>query len=120
MYDPDTAKAADIEMILSMADMLVCGEEEAKAGLNQYQEQWANQELDLQGLKSYMTRLCHEQLIACDMLSDFIQLVDQSLSRDYSIDPESADEKNGVAPIGVDTTFEDVGYVAGFSASPAT
>lgn len=82
MYDTDTARTADIELILSMANMLVCGEEEAQAGLIKFQEQWADDQLDLQGLKAFMGKLHREDVIARDMLKDITALIDKAIPLD--------------------------------------
>ena len=82
MYDTDTARTADIELILSMANMLVCGEEEAQAGLIKFQEQWADDQLDLPGLKAFMGKLHREDVIARDMLKDITALIDKAIPLD--------------------------------------
>lgn len=87
MYDPDTARTADIEMILSMAQMLVSGEEEAQAGLIKYQEQWLNDELDIECLRGYMHQLSAEGILSQDSFDDISTLVEQMQSRDYSVEP---------------------------------
>lgn len=79
MHDPDTDRTAKIELILSMANMLICGEEEAQAGLNKFQEQWANDQLDLPGLRKFMGELHREEVIARDMLKDITTLIDQAI-----------------------------------------
>lgn len=83
MHDTDSARTEDIELILSMATMLVSGEDEAQAGLGKFQEQWANDKLDLQGLKAFMARLCQEKVIAKDILKDITALIDEVLAREF-------------------------------------
>ena len=97
MYDTDTARTADIELILSMANMLVCGEEEAQAGLIKFQEQWADDQLDLPGLKAFMCKLHREDVIARDMLKDITALIDKAIP----LDAGDRDPKDTAA-----TTFE--------------
>ena len=80
MHDPDTDRTAKIELILSMADMLLCGEEEAQADLIKFQEQWANNELDLPGLRKFMGQLHRDEVIARDMLKDITTLIDQAIA----------------------------------------
>lgn len=90
MHDPDTDRTAKIELILSMANMLVCGEEEAQAGLIKFQEQWANDQLDLTGLRKFMSELHREEVIARDMLKDITTLIDQAIAD--SLQDETAAE----------------------------
>ena len=80
MHDPDTDRTAKIELILSMANMLICGEEGAQAGLNKFQDQWANGHLDLPGLRKFMGELHREEVIARDMLKDITTLIDQAIA----------------------------------------
>lgn len=82
MCNPKSASAADIDLILSMASMLVCGEEEAQAGLLKYQEQWTNDVLDLPALQSFMNQLHHYQFISRDMLKDISALLSKAMSRE--------------------------------------
>lgn len=83
MHDTDSARTEDIELILSMANMLVSGEDEAQAGLGKFQEQWTNNALDLHGLKAFMARLCREKVIAKDILKDITTLIDEVLAHEF-------------------------------------
>lgn len=89
MYDTDNTRTEDIELILSMATMLVSGEDEAEAGLGKFQEQWAKDELDLPGLKAFMAKLCREDVIAKDMLKDIAALIDKAVMQEQ---PQAAEQ----------------------------
>jgi hypothetical protein len=94
MHDRETAKAADIEVIFSMASMLVCAEEEAQAGLVKYQEQWADDQLDLPGLQRFMVSLHQQSIIAGDMLRDITHLIHQAISKDCDFAPQDSQNNN--------------------------
>jgi hypothetical protein len=83
MTDSNALRRADIDTILSMASMLICGDEHAQTCLAQYHEQWQEESLNIECLRSCMRTLKDKDLISDDSFEDFSQLVDETLAKDY-------------------------------------
>lgn len=83
MTDSNALRRADIDTILSMANMLICGDEHAQAGLAQYHEQWQDENLNIECLRSFMRTMKDNGLVSDDSFEDFSHLVDETLGKDY-------------------------------------
>jgi hypothetical protein len=83
MTDPNALRRADIDKILSMANMITCGDEHAQTCIAQYQEQWQEGDLNIECLRSCMCTMKDNGLISEDTFEDFSQLVDETLAKDY-------------------------------------
>jgi hypothetical protein len=84
MTDPDSLRRADIDTVLSMANMLACGDEHAQAGLAKYHEQWQEDTLNVECLRAHMRAMRDNGIISDDTFEDFAQLVDETLTKDYA------------------------------------